>query len=284
MLVLPDAANLALAQRVALGAIIATAIALLGYRARALSASGAIAAVAVGALAFGFGRLLVAAAIVIFFVTGSLLTRFDNATADAARSLAPKTAQRDWAQVVANGGVATACTLMGAIAATRNWPFERPWMIAAVCAVAAVSGDTWSTEIGALFRGSVRMITTLRTVAAGTSGGITPVGIIAAPVGGAFVAFAGAARPDLLSIWTWLALGALAGLVGSTFDSVLGATVQGVWRCARCGQTTESKFHAACGGSATLVRGLRWLDNDGVNGLASLSGAALGFVVGSWAM
>jgi uncharacterized protein (TIGR00297 family) len=277
MPLLYDATAVAFAQRFAVGVVIAAAIALIGYRTRSLTLRGALAAVIVGALTFSFGGPLVAAAVIIFFITGSVLSRVHTATADQARVIAPKGAQRDAAQVIANGGVATACAIVGGIAALYGWQHASRFMVAAVCAIAAASGDTWSTEIGALARGPARLITNMKVVDAGTSGGVTILGIVAAPFGGAIVGFAGAARPDILILPQWVAICAAAGLIGSAVDSLLGATMQGMWQCSRCARTVETRVHAACGSPCTLVRGLAWLDNDGVNGIMTMVGAVAGY-------
>jgi uncharacterized protein (TIGR00297 family) len=256
----------------------AASIALSGYRLQALSASGALAAVFVGTVAFGCGGLLVAGAVVIFFLSASLLSRAHSPVADQARASAVKDSRRDAAQVMANGGVAALCALAGTAAALAGWPSAWRWLVAAVCALAAASGDTWSTEIGAFSSSSPRRIVDLKAVPAGTSGAITPLGTLAAPLGGAAVALAGLARPDLLTLPAWLCAGALTGLLASLFDSVMGATLQARWECASCRQTFESPRHELCpGASSRLVRGIAWLDNDAVNAAATLAGAALGF-------
>src|ERR1700737_2712453 len=122
MPLLHDATVVAIAQRFAMGGIIAAAIAWVGYRTRALTRSGSLAAIIVGALTFSFGGLLVAAAVIIFFIAGSVLSRLHTPSADQARVLAPKGAQRDAAQVAANGGVATACAIVGGVTALYGWP------------------------------------------------------------------------------------------------------------------------------------------------------------------
>ncbi len=281
MPLLHDATLLTMLERAAAGAVIAAAIALSALRARALTASGAVAAIVVGSLSFAFGGLLVAAAVVIFFVGGSLLGRARNATADVARGLASKDARRDAAQVAANGAVAVACSIASFVAALHGSPHAARWLIAALCAIAAASGDTWSTEVGAFSAGPARRITDMRPVAAGASGGVTLLGTIAAPLGGAVVGVAGIAGTGVLVLSGWLAACALAGVVGSIFDSLLGASLQALWRCSRCGATTETREHPGCRASAQLVRGVGWLDNDGVNAATTLAGAAFGYAVGA---
>jgi uncharacterized membrane protein len=61
------------------------------------------------------------------------------------------------------------------------------------------------------------------------------------------------------------------GLVGSLFDSLLGATVQGIYFCEHCAKETERPIHV-CGQAARPLRGWTWLNNDIVNLLASLLG------------
>jgi uncharacterized protein (TIGR00297 family) len=281
MPLLHDATLLTVLLRAAAGAVMASAIALGAYRARALTLSGAVAAIVVGALSFAFGGLLVAAAIIIFFASGSVLGRLGNATADRARRLAAKDAQRDAAQVGANGAVAVLCAIAAGVAALLGWPHSARLSVAAVCAIAAASGDTWSTEIGAFARGATRRITDLRPVHAGTSGGITLLGTVAAPLGGAVVGGAGIFSSGLLPLSVWVGICALAGLAGSLFDSVLGATLQALWRCPMCQTTAETRVHSGCSSPAELVRGLSWLDNDGVNAAMTLVGAALGYALGA---
>jgi len=281
MHVLFDTTPQAIIARAVLGVVVAGAVALAAYRLRSLTRSGAGAAVFVGTLSFACGGLLVAAAILLFFISGTVLSKARTAAADIARRSAPKPGQRDAAQVLANGGIAVACAVVGAAVAALGWPHAMRWMVAAVCALAAASGDTWSTEIGSLLGGPTRLITTMCPAPAGTSGGVSFGGTVAAPIGGAFVGLAGFVASNRIGPIAWLVLTALAGLAGSAIDSLLGATVQGVWRCPRCGTTIEVPTHQICDAQAILVRGWRWLDNDAVNLLATICGAALGFGLAS---
>ncbi|MFQ5410592.1 MAG: DUF92 domain-containing protein, partial [Anaerolineales bacterium] len=185
-----------------------------------------------------------------------------------------KGSQRDLAQALANGGLA-------AVLAGVYFYLPVGWLWAAlVGALATVNADTWATELGVLSRTQPRLITNGRVVATGSSGGITRRGTLAALAGALLIsALAGlfwiSGRnpvPDAL----WLAsAGALGGLAGAHFDSLLGATVQAIYLCEGCGKETERHPLHTCGAATHRTRGWAWLDNDWVNFLSSGVGAAL---------
>ena len=211
------------------------------------------------------------AALIAFFISGSLLSRLKTQAAARADRRTGKGHTRDAAQVFANGGVAAACSLLSAAL-----PALAPIFVAgAVGALAAAAGDTWSTEIGALSPWRPRSIRTWRRVDAGASGGVTALGLAGAVLGGAAIGVV--ARLFQGGIET-IAAGALlygaVGLAGSVADSILGAHCQGIFVCRRCREVAERPVHA-CGQRTALVRGAAWLDNDGVNALATSAGAIL---------
>jgi uncharacterized protein (TIGR00297 family) len=215
-----------------------------------LSPGGALAALAVGALvAIGTGWAGLAL-LFAFFLSSTLLT--------------PGGGRRRAVQVAANGGVAAAAALL-----SRTHP---TWGAAFAGALAAAAADTWSTEIGARSRRGPRLITTGRPVPAGTSGGITWLGTAAGAVGAAFVA-AAAALLAIVEPGRVLLVG-MGGCAGGLADSLLGATLQARYRCATCGTAAETP-RPCCGGRPALARGLRWMTNDTVNLLATVTGAAV---------
>jgi uncharacterized membrane protein len=65
-------------------------------------------------------------------------------------------------------------------------------------------------------------------------------------------------------------------------DSLAGATLQGEYECSSCRRRSE-RGGEACHGPMRRVKGLAWLDNDGVNLIATLSGALAAFAWRSWA-
>jgi len=189
-----------------------------------------------------------------FLLTGSLLTRLAGGGQD------PRSAR----QVVANGAVAAVAACFG------SWP-------AAAGAIAAAAADTWATEIGSYSAHPPRLITTGAPVPRGRSGGMTLLGTVGG-IGGALAIAAVSAlvAPGLRGRGLWVV--GTAGIVGMLVDSLAGATVQARYACPGCGAVTERP--GLCHGAVELVRGERWLDNDGVNLVGSLTGA-LAAVAGS---
>jgi uncharacterized protein (TIGR00297 family) len=244
----------------ALGAAFAALVAAFAHRARALTLGGAIAAFPIGAVVFGSGGWPAAAVLFAFFIPATLLTRIGRRRKAAATG--GHEGPRSGFQVLANGGVAAFC----ALAATQGNTF---WSAAFAGAFAAAAADTWGTEIGTLSPRPPVSILTLRPLRAGTSGGITALGL-AATVAGAVVVAAVAAKAGLAP------LGAVAagGIAGALADSVLGASLQALRWCPACACECETRRHD-CGTATVLRRGATWLGNDGVNLAATFAGATI---------
>lgn len=255
----------------ALGALIA----ILAWQAGALSRSGAWAAALTGGLIFGIGGIAWAALLLTFFVSSSLLSRLFAARKVAVNEKFSKGSRRDWGQVLANGGLGALLALVLALAAPQPWVW-----IAFVGAMAAVNADTWATELGVLSSEIPRLITSGKRVEKGTSGGISRLGTLSALAGALLVGAVAAFFPLVGSAGRLLVITGLGGLLGSLFDSLLGATVQAIYYCPACQKETERHPRHTCGTQTTQVRGWRWLNNDLVNFACSLAGALS--AVGLW--
>jgi uncharacterized protein (TIGR00297 family) len=157
---------------------------------------------------------------------------------------------RNAAQVAANLGVAALfafpVTSLDVDPPLRS-ALEAISVFASLTALAEAAADTVSSELGQVFGGEPRMITTLRRVEKGTDGGITLAGTIAGVVAALLVVCIGfwAMRGSrgLLGYSASIALATVGGVFGLLFDSLLGATLE------RKG----------------------WLNNDAVNFLSTLS-------------
>lgn len=166
---------------------------------------------------------------------------------------------RSAAQVAANLGLAALVSSGFA----QSWSADRGWfahasaaaspmLAAGLAALAEAAADTVSSEIGQVFGGRPRMVTTLSSVEPGVDGAVSVAGTLAGTMAAAIVA--GVGTMALSGDGTMLAVSWAGAVFGLFFDSLLGATLE-----------------------------LRaWLNNDAVNLLSTA--AAAGFALAVEAM
>lgn len=260
-----------------LGLAIAILVAFGAYRAGSLSRSGAFAATLVGMLVFGLGGWQWAVLLLAFFITSSALSRAFRRRKQGLDEKFSKGSRRDAGQVFGNGGVAALFAALHYFYPDASWM----WVAFAGC-LAAVNADTWATELGVLNPGPPRLITNPgREAEKGTSGAVSPFGTLAALAGALLIGVCAVLfSPYPASGELGLAV-ALAGLLGSLFDSLLGATVQAIYDCPSCLKETEHHPLHTCGTPTILRRGWPWLDNDLVNLGCGLSGVLLALLLSS---
>ena len=260
-----------------LGLLLALIIAFLAYHAHSLSRSGAYAAILVGTLIFGLGGWQWAVILLTFFISSSALTRLFGKRKAALNEKFGKGGQRDAAQVLANGAVASLFAGLHFFYPAATWPW-----LAFSASMAAVNADTWATELGVLNPVPPRLITNGESVENGTSGAISFYGTLSALAGAVLVAILAAVLNPYNNsslITYYFLLITLAGITGALFDSLLGATVQAIYRCPRCDKDTERHPIHTCGAETTQLRGWKWLNNDIVNLACATSGAMIGLLL-----
>lgn len=264
--------------RTLLGLLFSSMIALLAYKRRSLNRSGVAGTIVAGTTTLGMGGWAWGLSLIFFFVTSSFLSHFrEREKANTAADKFSKGSQRDWLQVAANGGVATALAL--GHGATTSPMLRSLAQAGYVGALATANADTWATELGVLSPHTPHLITTGQKTTPGTSGGVTLLGTGAAAAGALSLGFffwliqrkhrAKLALPFVAFI---------SGLSGSLFDSFLGATVQAMYYCPACDKETERRVHN-CNTMTQPLRGLPWMNNDVVNLLATLFGAITAIII-----
>jgi uncharacterized protein (TIGR00297 family) len=174
------------------------------------------------------------------FVLAFLATRFRRESKEHL-GIAEARSGRRAAQIVANLGSA-------ALAGIALLSHPIGGMAAMVAALAEATADTISSELGQVLGGTPRLITSLRSVPAGTDGGVSLAGTAAGIVGAMLVVLT--AVPTLHLSWRVALVAWSAGIFGLFFDSLLGATLE--------------------------RRG--WINNDAVNFLSTLAAALVAAV------
>ncbi|MHA1506574.1 MAG: DUF92 domain-containing protein [Candidatus Asgardarchaeia archaeon] len=263
----------------ALGSVIVAILAILCYKKKALTNDGIFAAIGVGMTILFLGGLPLFSVLLCFFLTATLLTKFKlNLKRDLSEKF-QKGYKRDGVQVLANGIV----SIFMAILMTLFPEAKELFLAGFIGAIATVNADTWSTELGVLSSKPPRMITNGKVVEAGTSGAISLLGEIATIAGALCIGlvayvFIGRGNPSLVeSLWI-LVVALIGGFTGSAIDSLMGATIQGIYYCDRCKKETEKKVHG-CGAKTRHLRGFEFIDNDVVNALSSLGGAIIAILI-----
>lgn len=243
-----------LVRRLWIGLGLNAAIAAGASLARSIDLAGAVSAVIIGtAITVGLG-LPGLALMIAFFVVGSAATKMGYRI-KAARGIAQeKGGARGWRNAWANGGVPAFLALLAgayrAEAGAITW-WSRPGLaallltLAYAASVATAAADTCSSEVGKAYGRRTFLITSFKPVPPGTEGAVSLEGTLGGLAGGAIVASAGALTG--LYAWPAVALVAIAGLLGSLAESVIG----------------------------TVAEKRGWLDNDLLNALNTAIGAAI---------
>ena len=153
---------------------------------------------------------------------------------------------RNAAQVAANLGAASLVSLLSVSSHFNTNYFAN---LVAIAALAEAAADTVSSEVGQVFGGTPRLLTTFRCVPAGTDGGMTLAGTFAGLFAAAIVILIGSwtifEKWAYSHAWSWeITLSVFIGAgLGLQFDSLLGA----------------------------LFERRGWLNNDAVNFLSTIS-------------
>lgn len=253
---------------------------LVAWRLRWLTVSGTISSFVVGFLVYFFTGVQGWFILLLFFATANVLGKIAKGIKQSHQieGLQKKGGQRDWAQVLANGGLAAAAALF------YGFGSEVLALVMFGSAIAASTADTWSGEVGILSRNPPISIRTFKSVPTGLSGGISFLGTLSGLLGSALIAIAwyGAFARDSSVYWVFLAsIITIAGFCGMLADSFLGATLQGHYWNPQRNQITEHEY--LDGMKLELCRGVRWIDNDVVNflsnAIAVLVGSGLSLIV-----
>jgi uncharacterized protein (TIGR00297 family) len=130
--------------------------------------------------------------------------------------------KRSLENVVANGLFPALAAALSSVSDPNNAVFY----VGYVSTVAAATADTVSSEIGELSRKKPRLITSFEEVPTGTDGGVTLLGTLAGLVGAGIIALFAVALDFKTNPTKLFVIATFAGALGTTLDSVLGATLE----------------------------------------------------------
>ncbi len=240
--------------------LLSAGILLGAYRLKAISEDGIVAAILTAVTLYTLGGQWIGASLLIFFLLGSAVSKVKNEHKRSAEQLQESGSRRNWKQVLCNSLPASVLLWLGLF-----YPNAGVLKLLSFAVFSAAAADTFSSELGMLFKGKVVHILTGKAVPSGVSGGVSLAGFLAGLLGSALLSLL--AIPELGAEGFFIATGL--GFSGTIVDSLLGATLQRKYLGAD-GQLQDKKT----GLSESPAEGLRFVSNNTVN-LASLSIVAL---------
>ena len=245
---------------------------ILAYKARIIDRYGAIAALPVGFIILYFGSILWFFVLLIFFITGSLFTKYKYRQKQNMELAEHNGGARSWKSVVANGAPAAAFAILYYLS-HNNLTFT----LSFTGSVSFALSDTVATEIGLLSKSKPRSILTGKKIDTGQSGGITIQGEIAALTGSLLIGtMCGLFLSEGIFSQMRVILPAAitGGMIATNIDSVFGATIQAKYKCLNCRKCLE-KMAIHCNLPAVQEKGISIVDNNVVNLLAALIGGVI---------
>lgn len=284
-----------------------------GFKKRSINLSGAVAGIIV-AILLTIASPVYLVTLAAFFFSSSKATKYRTDVKMKIEKDFKIGGQRNWLQVLCNGGVGAflaLCHLIECGVGEKPVDFENhyvaSWMgelgfsfkffkftvfclgIAVMAAFSCCNGDTWASELGILSKSDPVLITTFERVPRGTNGGVSLWGLFVSFAGGIFIGifyYIGTILfVDSESLqnspvqFPVILLGGLAGLFGSVVDSFLGAT------CQFSGQTAEGFIVENPNEAVKKISGkCRVLNNHSVNLVSCVVTAILipAFASGFW--
>jgi uncharacterized protein (TIGR00297 family) len=205
------------AGRALVGLALNAAVASLAGVIKIVRPSGALAGFAFGTAVFAFGGAPAYLLLWIFFLAGTLATRFGRRRKEALGKAEEAGGRRGAANVFANVSVAAFCVAVAALT-----PGEAAaWRLAAAAALATALMDTMGTEVGQAIRTPTALLPDLRRVPPGTEGAVSVAGTAAGLAASALYATA-AAGLSFIGPFPAAALVVAAAAAGTVVESLLG--------------------------------------------------------------
>ncbi|XP_072949104.1 transmembrane protein 19 [Epargyreus clarus] len=257
-------------------------IAVYGYKKNSVNLSGALLG-SVVAFILTLSNFCFLADLFTFFLSSSKATKFRPHLKRKIEEDFKEGGQRNWIQVLCNGGMATQLGLLYLLDIGSS---ERPidfvkdyrasWLSIGVLGVfACCNGDTWASELGTVFtKSDPFLVTNFKRVPKGTNGGISVIGTFFSTIGGLviglshYLAILYFADKTLLAYsppqWPVIVMGAAAGFFGSFIDSVMGATLQ------YSGLDKDGKIVSHSSLTVKHISGRNILDNHSVNLISTI--------------
>lgn len=195
------------------------------YKKGILDFRGSIVALLMGITVAYLAGLTWLSLLIVFLFVGYLSTKYKYSKKSTLNVAEANRGRRSATNVLANGLVPTLFVVLWYF--NNNSAMDPLLRAAYIAAIATVTGDTLSSELGVFSKDGPYLITTFEKVPVGVDGGISPLGELVG-ITGALVIGISAWLVGLADIRVAMLAAVVGGTMGFHFDSLLGATFERV--------------------------------------------------------
>lgn len=252
------------------GAILSLALIFITVKKKAFTLAAALTAGAIlmtAAITAGFAGIfiVIAAYGAIFIVDVIVGKKSERITGEINK----KSGARGVTQVLVNASAAILALIAKLVLGGDEW------VVVYAVALTECLADSLASDVGVLSKNNPIDICRFRRIKRGLSGGVSPLGTLAALSGCVFMSlftmiFFGFVPKYFLAIL-------LIPMLGVTVDSILGSLVQAKYTCAECGKLTEKPVH--CDKPCIRTGGVKIINNDAVNLISNFVTALIAVLV-----
>ena len=233
------------------------------YYKKSISISGFVALLTICGLFIHFNRIDLLTILFSMFASSSLLSKIGKTKKEEAEKVVVKSGPRDYFQAICNLGTSVLFFIIYQLS------YENACLIGLICSVACANADSWASELGVLSKEKPRMITNFKYVPKGISGGVTLWGSFSGLLGSVFIAIISYLLTEITIPQTIII--SIIGFTGMLLDSLLGATIQALYK--------ENNHISENPSLGQLTKGLTWVTNDVVNLLSTFFTGVIGVFI-----
>ncbi|MDR1405311.1 MAG: DUF92 domain-containing protein [Candidatus Methanoplasma sp.] len=211
--------------QIAISGILSIALSIVAYRLRMLTFTGALASLLVGYTVGLFGSIEWLILLVVFTSAGLAVTKLYLSDKSELGLQEGNFGERTHSNVLGVGIPACAFAVAyGVLHTMLNGKYDLALTVAFISTLTVAAADTVASELGMRDR-KVWLITTFERVRRGTNGGVSVLGIVSSAAASAFTGAVGYLL-ILKGIDVYVLVPIAMGVLGSTVDSLLGATLE----------------------------------------------------------
>ncbi len=215
-----------------------------------LTLGGIISAWLMGIIITYCGGIYAFLALLVTFILTIVSDKFKKKDIDERRNIY---------QIFSNVFTSTLCTVL------YYFTSKEIFIVMYFAVIGGSLADTLASGMGSLSKGINRNPLTFKEMKKGESGAISMLGLSASLLAGLLIGLI--YYLEYNNIYYYLII-IIMSFLSSYFDSIMGAYLQGKYKCNKCRKLVEEKYH--CNKQTKLIKGYKFFDNNVVNLLSNV--------------